>query len=117
MVACGVSVLRLATGEVGVTLPDPVPRVDATVPFLQPVASVSPVPAELLAGVHGASIHVAPDPDRVFLDHRRQGIGVQAQSEAGSPCAAVGRGFGKPLAEDPRRTPDVEGGLDQLQED
>lgn len=116
MVACGVSVLRWATGEVGEALPDPVPHVNASVPFLQPVASVSPVPAELPEGVRGASSHVAPDPDRPVLDHRCQGTGVQAQSEAGSPCAAEGRGFGKPLVEDPRRMPDVEGGLDLLQE-
>lgn len=116
MVACGVSVLRWATGEVGEALPDPVPPVNASVPFLQPVASVSPVPAELPEGVHGASSHVAPDPDRPVLDHRCQGTGVQAQNEAGSPCAAEGRGSGKPLVEDPRRTPDVEGGLDLLQE-
>lgn len=116
MVACGVSVLRWATGEVGEALPDPVLPVNASVPFLQPVASVSPVPAELPEGVHGASSHVAPVPDRPVLDHRCQGTGVQAQSEAGSPCAAEGRGFGRPLVEDPRRTPDVEGGPDLLQE-
>lgn len=116
MAACGVSVLRWATGEVGEASLDPVPPVNATVPFPQPVASISPAPVELPGGVRGASSHVAPAPDRGVLDRRHQGSGAQARNEAGSPCAVEGRGFGKPLVEDPRKTPDEEGGLDLLQE-
>lgn len=112
MAAYGVSVLRWAIGEAGGALPDPVPPVNATVLFPQPVASVSPVPAELPRGVHGGRSHVAPDPDRAVLDRRHQGSGVRAQNAAGSPCAVEGQGFGKPLVGDPRKTPDEEGGLD-----
>lgn len=116
MEACGVSVLRWAIGEAGEALPDPVPPVNASVPFLQPVASVSPVHAELPGGVRGASSRVAPDPDRAVLDRRHQGSGVRTQNAAGSPCAVEGQGFGKPLVGDPRKTPDEEGGLDLLRE-
>lgn len=116
MVAYGVSVLRWVIGEAGGALPDPVPPVNATVPFPQPVASVSPVLAELQRGVHDGSSHVAPDPDRAVLDRRHQGSGVRTQNAAGSPCAVEGQGFGKPLVGDPRKTPDEEGGLDLLRE-
>lgn len=102
MAACGVSVLRWAIGEVGAALPDPVPHVSATVPFLPPVASTSPVPAEPPAGVRGVSSRVLLVPDRPVLDRRHRGIDVLAQNEAGSPCGAAGRGSDTPPVEDPR---------------
>ncbi len=114
MVAYGVSVLRWAIGEAGGALLDPVPHVNASVPFPQPDVLVSLVLAELPRGVHGGSIHAALDPDRAVLDRRDQGSGVRTQNAAGSPCAVEGQSFGKLLVGDPRKMPDEEGGLDLL---
>lgn len=111
--ACGVSVLQWATGAVGATSLDPVPRANATAPFPPPVAAISPVPAELPSGARGARSRAALDPDRPVPDRRRRESDVRTRRGAGNPCGAAGRGSDTPPVEDPRRT--LGGGDDRVQ--